>query len=92
LTEASAITAKGAEAVCIFVNDIVNRSCLEILAKEGIKLIALRCADYNNLDLAAAKDLNLRVTRVPAYSPHSVAEHTIRLLLSITQSQNFPSI
>lgn len=51
LTEASAITAKGAEAVCIFVNDIVNRSCLEILAKEGVKLIALRCAGYNNLDL-----------------------------------------
>lgn len=85
LTEASAITAKGAEAVCIFVNDIVNRSCLEILAQVGVKLIALRCAGYNNLDLTAAKDLNLRVTRVPAYSPHAVAEHTIGLLLSLNR-------
>lgn len=85
LTEASAITAKGAEAVCIFVNDIVNRSCLEILAKQGVKLIALRCAGYNNLDLTAAKDLNLRVTRVPAYSPHAVAEHAIGLLLSLNR-------
>lgn len=85
LTEASAITAKGAEAVCIFVNDIVNRSCLEILAQIGVKLIALRCAGYNNLDLAAAKDLSLSVTRVPAYSPHAVAEHTIGLLLSLNR-------
>lgn len=85
LTEASAITAKGADAVCIFVNDIVNRSCLEILARAGVKLIALRCAGYNNIDLAAAKELNLRVTRVPAYSPHAVAEHTIGLLLALNR-------
>lgn len=85
LTEISAITAKGAEAVCIFVNDTVNRPCLEILAQVGVKLIALRCAGYNNLDLNAAKELNLRVTRVPAYSPHAVAEHTIGLLLSLNR-------
>lgn len=85
LTEASAITAKGAQAVCIFVNDIADRSCLEILAKVGVKLIALRCAGYNNVDLAAAKNLNFRVTRVPAYSPHAVAEHTIGLLLAINR-------
>lgn len=85
LTEASAITAKGAEAVCIFVNDIVDRPCLEILAQAGVNLIALRCAGYNNLDLTAAKDLNLRVTRVPAYSPHAVAEHTIGLLLALNR-------
>lgn len=85
LTEASALTAEGAEAVCIFVNDVVNRPCLEILAKAGVKLIALRCSGYNNLDLIAAKDLNLRVTRVPAYSPHAVAEHTIGLLLSLNR-------
>lgn len=85
LTEASAMTAKGAEVVCIFVNDIVNRSCLETLAQIGVKLIALRCAGYNNLDLTAAKDLNLKVTRVPAYSPHAVAEHTIGLLLSLNR-------
>lgn len=85
LTEESAITAQGAQAVCIFVNDIVNRPCLEILSQVGVKLIALRCAGYNNLDLAAAKDLNLRVTRVPAYSPHAVAEHTIGLLLALNR-------
>lgn len=85
LTDASAITAQGAQAVCIFVNDIVNRSCMEILSRIGVKLIALRCAGYNNLDLAAAKDLNLRVTRVPAYSPHAVAEHTIGLLLALNR-------
>jgi D-lactate dehydrogenase len=85
LNKASAITAKGAKAVCIFVNDKVDRSCLEILAQIGVKLIALRCAGYNNLDLATAKDLNLRVTRVPAYSPHAVAEHTIGLLLSLNR-------
>lgn len=85
LTEASAMTAKGAEVVCIFVNDIVDRPCLEILAQTGVKLIALRCAGYNNLDLAAAKELNLKVTRVPAYSPHAVAEHTIGLLLSLNR-------
>lgn len=85
LTEASAISAKGAEAVCIFVNDSVNRSCLEILAQVGVKLIALRCAGYNNLDLTAAKDLNIKVIRVPAYSPHAVAEHTIGLLLALNR-------
>lgn len=85
LTEASAVTAKGAEAVCIFVNDVADRACLEILAKEGVKLIALRCAGYNNIDLVAAKDLNLKVTRVPSYSPHAVAEHTIGLLLALNR-------
>lgn len=85
LNEATAVTAKDAQAVCIFVNDIADRPCLEKLAQEGVKLIALRCAGYNNLDLIAAKDLNLMVTRVPAYSPHAVAEHTIGLLLSLNR-------
>lgn len=85
LTETSAITAEGTQAVCIFVNDKVNRSCLETLARVGVKLIALRCAGYNNIDLEAAKELNLRVTRVPAYSPHAVAEHTIGLLLALNR-------
>lgn len=85
LNEASAMTAQGAEAVCVFVNDQLNRPCLELLAGIGVKLIALRCAGYNNVDLAAAKDLNLTVTRVPAYSPHAVAEHTIGLLLSLNR-------
>lgn len=85
LTEASALTAKGADAVCIFVNDVANRSCLEILAQLGVKLVTLRCAGFNNVDLQAAKNLNLRVTRVPAYSPHAVAEHAIGLLLALNR-------
>lgn len=85
LTEASAVTAQGSQSICIFVNDIVDRSCMETLSKLGIKHIALRCAGYNNVDLTAARDLDLRVTRVPAYSPHAVAEHTIGLLLSLNR-------
>ncbi len=85
LTDDSAITAKGAEAICIFVNDMADRKCLETLAQNGIRLIALRCAGYNNVDLTAAKELNLKVTRVPAYSPHAVAEHTIGLLLALNR-------
>lgn len=85
LTEDSAIAAKGAQAVCLFVNDRANRPCLEILAQIGVELVTLRCAGYNNLDLTAAKELNLRVTRVPAYSPHAVAEHTIALLLALNR-------
>lgn len=85
LTEVSAITAGGVQVVCIFVNDIANRLCLEVLAQLGVKLIALRCAGYNNIDLTAAKELNLRVTRVPAYSPHAVAEHTVGLFLALNR-------
>lgn len=85
LSAATATTAKGAQVVCVFVNDTLNRSCLELLANMGVKLITLRCAGYNNLDLAAAKELNLNVTRVPAYSPHAVAEHTIGLLLAVNR-------
>ena len=77
--------AKGAQAVCIFVNDQADRACLETLAPLGVKLLALRCAGYNNLDLAAAHSLGLSVVRVPAYSPHAVAEHTVGLLLTLNQ-------
>lgn len=85
LSEAAAITATGAQAICIFVNDVADRACLEILAALGVKLIALRSSGYNNVDLAAAKEFNLRITRVPAYSPHAVAEHTIGLLLALNR-------
>lgn len=85
LSPDSAITVRGANAICIFVNDVANRKCLETLAGLGVKLIALRSAGYNNIDLVAAKDLNLRVTRVPSYSPHAVAEHTIGLLLALNR-------
>lgn len=81
----TALTANGALAVCIFVNDVASREVLEILAREGVRLIALRCSGYNNVDLAAAKELGLNVTRVPAYSPHAVAEHTIALILALNR-------
>jgi D-lactate dehydrogenase len=78
-------TAHGARAVCVFVNDRVDRVCLEQLAQLGVKLVALRCAGFNNVDLPAARELGLAVTRVPAYSPHAVAEHTVALLLSLNR-------
>ena len=68
---------QGAQAVCVFVNDQLDRPCLEALAAQGVKLVALRCTGFNNVDLAAAKELNLAVTRVPVYSPYAVAEHAV---------------
>jgi D-lactate dehydrogenase len=81
----TAAAANGAQAVCIFVNDLADRACLEKLAALDVKLIALRCAGHNNVDLAAARALDLGVVRVPAYSPHAVAEHTIGLLLTLNR-------
>jgi D-lactate dehydrogenase len=85
LSAETAGTAAGAVAVCAFVNDRLDRACLERLAQAGVKLVALRCAGFNNLDLAAAKALHLSVTRVPAYSPHAVAEHAVALLLTLNR-------
>ena len=77
--------ADGAQAVCVFVNDVVNREILERLAGAEIRLVALRCAGFNNVDLDAAKKLGVAVTRVPSYSPHAVAEHTIALILTLNR-------
>jgi D-lactate dehydrogenase len=77
--------ASGFDVVCVFVNDQLDRATLEILAQNSIKIIALRCAGFNNVDLQAAKELNLTVVRVPAYSPYAVAEHTIALILSLNR-------
>ena len=85
LSAETAPAAKGAQAVCVFVNDQADRGCLEILAALGLKLIALRCAGYNNVDLPAARALGLAVVRVPAYSPHAVAEHAVALLLTLNR-------
>jgi D-lactate dehydrogenase len=85
LSAETAAAASGAQAVCIFVNDHADRRCLEQLAALGVKLIALRCAGHNNVDLAAARELGLPVVRVPAYSPHAVAEHTVGLLLTLNR-------
>ena len=85
LTPETAVSAQGAQAVCVFVNDTVDRACLEVLARAGVKLVALRCTGFNNVDLAAAKELGLQVTRVPVYSPYAVAEHAVALLLTLNR-------
>ncbi|MBU2882804.1 2-hydroxyacid dehydrogenase [Psychrosphaera sp. B3R10] len=85
LTEASVLMAQGVDAVCVFVNDILNREVLTQLKNMGINKIVLRCAGFNNVDLSAAKELEMSVARVPAYSPEAVAEHTIALLLTLNR-------
>jgi D-lactate dehydrogenase len=77
--------AAGADAVCAFVNDDVNGEVLARLASKGVKLVALRSAGFNNVDLAAARQEGIMVARVPAYSPHAVAEHTIALVLTLNR-------
>lgn len=85
LERSTAASAEGSTAVCVFVNDRVDAECLEILAEAGVKHVALRCAGYNNVDVAAAKERGIAVTRVPAYSPHAVAEHSVALLLTLNR-------
>lgn len=72
---------KGFDGVCVFVNDVVNAAVIDGLCARGVKVIALRCAGFNNVDLRYAKG-KIRVVRVPAYSPYAVAEHTMALLLT----------
>lgn len=81
----TAASAAGAQAVCVFVNDQVDATCIALLAQHGVRLIALRCAGFNNVDLAAAKAHDIAVVRVPAYSPHAVAEHAVALLLTLNR-------
>jgi D-lactate dehydrogenase len=85
LTSETAASVNGAQAVCVFVNDRLDAPCLKRLHQGGVRLVALRCAGFNNVDLTAAKSLGIAVTRVPAYSPHAVAEHTIALLLALNR-------
>jgi len=75
----------GFEAVCGFVNDRFEADVVETLAKSGTRLITLRCAGYNNVDLAAARKHAVTVLRVPGYSPHAVAEHTVGLMLALNR-------
>jgi len=77
--------AAGAPAVCIFVNDEASAPVLESLEAQGLRLVALRCAGFNNVDLAAAQRLGITVCRVPEYSPHAVAEHTLALILALNR-------
>lgn len=85
LTPETVILATGFPAVCVFINDKLNAAVLRELAANGIRLIALRCAGYNNVDLEVAKELNLKVVRVPAYSPYAVAEHAAGLVLMLNR-------
>lgn len=85
LNEQTANLAAGCNAICVFVNDKLNRAVMELLKTAGIKLIALRCAGFNNVDLEAAKANNVKVVRVPAYSPHAVAEHAVALILTLNR-------
>lgn len=79
----TAVLAKGFPAICVFVNDELDEAVLTQLAAQGTRIVALRCAGYNNVDLAAAARLGIIVVRVPAYSPHAVAEFTIGLVLAL---------
>lgn len=85
LTEDTAALAHGHEVVCAFINDDLNADVLKRLADGGTRLIALRSAGYNHVDLAAAKHLGLAVVRVSAYSPHAVAEHAVALILALNR-------
>ncbi|MGL6019105.1 MAG: 2-hydroxyacid dehydrogenase [Gibbsiella quercinecans] len=85
LSPRTAKTAAGCNAVCIFVNDDGSRKVLEELAQMGIKILALRCAGFNNVDLAAASELGIKVVRVPAYSPEAVAEHAIGMMMCLNR-------
>jgi len=85
LNEQTANLAAGCNAVCVFVNDKLNKAVIEQLKAAGVKLIALRSAGFNNVDLEAAKANNLKVARVPAYSPHAVAEHAVALMLTLNR-------
>jgi D-lactate dehydrogenase len=71
--------------VCVFVHDQLNHTVIKALHNKGVKLIALRCAGFNNVDLKAAKEFGITVVRVPAYSPEAVAEHAIGLMLSLSR-------
>ncbi len=73
------------EAVCVFVNDQINRPVIQALAGKGIKIIALRCAGFNNVDLEAAKEFDIKIVRVPAYSPYAVAEHAVAMIMTLNR-------
>lgn len=86
LSRETARLAEGVPAVCLFVNDEASEEVIAALARGGVRLIALRCAGFNNVDLAAAERHGIAVARVPAYSPHAVAEFTVGLMLSLVRN------
>ncbi|TXN72457.1 2-hydroxyacid dehydrogenase [Methylobacterium sp. WL6] len=83
LDRTTAVLAGKAQVVCAFVNDAVDTAALNVFAQLGVRLVVLRSAGFNNVDLAAAKHHGIRVARVPAYSPEAVSEHAVALMLSL---------
>jgi D-lactate dehydrogenase len=85
LTAETAPLANGFKAICAFINDRLDAQTLQILAEGGTKLIALRSAGFNHVDLKIASQLGLTIVRVPAYSPYAVAEHAVALILMLNR-------
>ncbi len=85
LSDDTAKLAQDCQVVCVFVNDVVDAPVLSQLSDAGVRLVALRCAGFNNVDLSAAEKLGISVVRVPAYSPYAVAEHTLALILGLNR-------
>ncbi|WP_234733683.1 2-hydroxyacid dehydrogenase [Tellurirhabdus bombi] len=85
LNQTTASLVQDSEVVCAFVNDKVDETVVRKLRDQGVQLLALRCAGFNNVDLSACHEAGIRVVRVPAYSPYSVAEHTIALILTLNR-------
>ncbi len=85
LTEHTVSLAQGSKVVCVFVNDMLDAGVIHQLSRLSVQLIALRCAGFNNVDLAAARACNIQVVRVPAYSPHAVAEHALAMIMTLNR-------
>jgi len=84
LNSDTAVLSRGYDALCAFVNDEIDKATVEILKESGIRMIALRCAGYNNVDLKAVFE-QIHIARVPAYSPYAVAEHAMALILTLNR-------
>ena len=84
LTEETAYLTEGYEIVCAFANDQINKEVIDIMAENGVKLLAMRCAGYNNVSIKDIKD-RFKVVRVPAYSPYSIAEYTMGMILAVNR-------
>jgi D-lactate dehydrogenase len=85
LNSETAMLTRGFDSACVFVNDTLDAGVLDILAENNLRLVALRCAGFNNVDIAHAEGHKIKVVRVPAYSPNSVAEHTVALMLTLNR-------
>jgi D-lactate dehydrogenase len=85
LDSTTAALAQGYDAVCAFVNDTLDRECLTALKHAEVRYVVMRCAGFNNVDVQAAEELQIRIARVPRYSPYAVAEHTIGLILTLNR-------